>query len=219
MVDSDNLPLVNKLGYFDSRSSLQCRWLAGTCCVAGGAARNDLELHVGAGEHDVDYAVPPLQQDAVRPLLQPVGPGWVLGQPGLLVRRVIHEHIILSLLVRVLHFGPVHVSESHHLTRPEGTLHRIAADLVLQLGPHERGPLARLHVQKLCDPEWLAVDLYHHPILKIVRGDLPSGTHNQCPTCLPGLPLQWLLHLFPGQQHRRSLGSCQCSALAHHDGA
>ena len=58
----------------------------------------------------------------------------------------IHEDVVVAVDVRVLHDLLVDVGVGVGLARPPRLVERRARLDVLQLGPHERRPLARLHL-------------------------------------------------------------------------
>ena len=58
----------------------------------------------------------------------------------------IHEDVVVAVDVRVLHYLLVYVGVGVGLARTPSLVQRRARLDVLELGPHERRPLARLHL-------------------------------------------------------------------------
>ena len=93
----------------------------------------------------------------------------------LLVRVVVHEHVVVAVAVEELHLLAVDDRLLDPDAGVEGAVEDVAVLQVAQLGAHERAALAGLDVLELDDLEQAVVELERDPGLQVVGGDGRHG--------------------------------------------
>ena len=94
----------------------------------------------------------------------------------LVVRRVVHEDVLLAVAVQVLHLPLVDDRLLEFLIRPVGAVEHSARAHVLQLRAHECPALPRLHVLELDDGDQPLGQVEGHAVLQVVGPDLCHQT-------------------------------------------
>src|SRR5207302_9691373 len=87
------------------------------------------------------------------------------------VRDVVHEHVLLTVAVQVLHLALVDDRLLDLLVGAEGPLQHGPGAHVLQLGPYEGAAFARLHVLELDHGEQPLGEVEGHAVLEVVGRD------------------------------------------------
>src|SRR4029079_95503 len=108
-------------------------------------------------------------------------------------------------LVEVLHRALVDVARLDLGAGVERLVDDLAGEDGLELGAHERGALAGLHVLELDDGPELSLDVEHHAVLQVV-----GRSHRHKPLSYAGQPVRVPLGT-PEPRTFTDLGSCRTS--------
>ena len=125
--------------------------------------RDDVALEEGdLGRHALDHVVGGVAERDRRDV-------------HLVVRVVVHEHVVVAVAVQELHLLAVDDRLLDPDAGVEGAVEHVAVLHVAQLGAHEGAALAGLDVLELDDLEQAVVELERDPGLQVVGGDGRHG--------------------------------------------
>src|SRR6476661_6453373 len=106
----------------------------------------------------------------------------------LVVRVLVHEHVLAAIGVQVLHRLALDDGEPDLHAGVEGLLDDGAGLDVAELRAHEGAALAGLHVLELDDLEQGSIEVEGHPVLQVVRGYAHTGSPSQLDQVTRGDP-------------------------------
>ena len=172
-IDADDVTDVEEHGDGDDRAGLESGRL--------GAALDRVALETGLGlgdlefdEHrrgDADELLAGILKLADIAFLEPLGivTHDAFGHGQLVVGLGVHEVVVLTVGVEVLHLADLHADLVELLTGTEGQLVDAAGPDVADLGADESAALARLDMLELDDGAHLAIDDDALAVLEICR--------------------------------------------------